>query len=255
MRFRFLPLLILFFSGIISFSAYGQSEKVYPQSGGYWIGYFGDNKINSRFGIHSEVQARNYGINQSVETFLVRVGLNTYINPNTMLTAGYGYIYGDVTSNDVLASNTSEHRIWQQLILRNRTRNIFLEHRFRLEQRFIENLTSETNQTDHRVRYRFQTIFPLYSIDPYLRHWFVTLNNEIMINLKEEPADFFDRNRFFTGIGYQVSPKMNFQLGYLNQFAQVKGRPKGHTDNLIQFSVSYNMDDLMQTIFNSKTGN
>ncbi len=255
MRFRFLPLLILFFSGIISFSAHAQSEKLYPQSGGYWIGYFGDNKINSRFGIHSEVQARNYGINQSVETFLVRVGLNTYINPNTMLTAGYGYIYGDVTSNDVLASNTSEHRIWQQLILRNRTRNIFLEHRFRLEQRFIENLTSETNQTDHRVRYRFQTIFPLYSIDPYLRHWFVTLNNEIMINLKEEPADFFDRNRFFTGIGYQVSPKMNFQLGYLNQFAQVKGRPKGHTDNLIQFSVSYNMDDLMQTIFNSKTQN
>lgn len=252
MNFRLLPLLIFIFAGINA-SLFAQSEQVYPQSGGYWVGYFGDNKINSRFGIHSEVQARNYGIDQSVETLLLRAGLNVYLNPSTMVTAGYGYIYGDPTSDDVIASQTSENRIWQQLILRNRTRNIFLEHRYRLEQRFIHNRTSETHQTDHRVRYRFQTIFPLYSIDPYLRHWFVSVNNEIMVNLKSEPSELFDRNRFFAGIGYQVSPKMNFQLGYMNQFAKSGGRTKGHTDNLVQFSVSYNMDDLMQTFFNSKT--
>lgn len=252
MNFKLLPLFTFIFLGINS-SVYSQTEKVYPQSGGYWIGYFGDNKINSRFGIHSEMQARNFGINQSVETLLIRTGLNVYINPNVMVSAGYGYIYGDPVSDDVIASRTSENRIWQQLILRNRTRNIFLEHRYRLEQRFIHNQTNETHQTDHRIRYRFQTIFPLYSIDPHLRHWFVSVNNEIMVNLKSEPSGLFDRNRFFAGIGYQVSPKMNFQLGYLNQFAQAGGRSKGHTDNLIQFSVSYNMDDVMQTFFNNKS--
>lgn len=227
-------------------------QKTPPKPGGYWLAYSGDNKINSKIGIHSEIQFRNFFVEHSVQTLLTRVGVNYYMHPTAMATLGYGYIIGEPTSDEVIASKVSEHRIWQQILLRQKHRNVFMDHRFRLEQRFLNNLTNKTQQTDHRIRYRFQALVPFYIISPHLRHYFFAMNNEIKINLGKEAAQAFDRNRFFVGLGYQVSPKMNFQLGYLNQFAQFPTKPKGHTDHIGMFAVSYNMDDLMQTFFSTR---
>lgn len=224
-------------------------QTIAPATSGYWLAYSGDNKINEHFGIHSEVQMRSFFVHESVETKLFRVGLNYYIKPHAMLTAGYGYIYNTPSDDYLQASETREHRIWQQLILRQKTRKIFLEHRYRLEQRFIENLSASQTKEEHRLRYRFQSILPLYSLSPHLRHFFVVANNEIMINFRSNPSLLFDRNRFFVGAGYQVSPKLNFQLGYLNQFTHSPGRETAIIDHLLQIGVAYNMDDIMQTFF------
>lgn len=233
-------------------NVHAQVVKSPANPGGYWLAYVGDNKLNSKIGIHSEVQLRNFFLDHSFSTLLLRVGLNVYVKPYAMATAGYGYFHTTPSDEGVIGSTVSENRIWQQLILRQKHTNIFMEHRYRLEQRFLNNLTTKTQQVDHRIRYRFQTLFPLYSITPHLRHFFFAVNNEIMINLKDEPSKLFDRNRFFAGFGYQLSPKMNFQIGYLNQFAQVGYNTKGHTDHVIQLAMVYNMDDLMQTFLNKK---
>ena len=231
----------------------GQQQQVEPNQGGYWIAYIGDNKLNKYIGIHSEAQLRNYFIKHTTESLVLRTGLNVYIKPYAMGTVGYAYVYNNPSESYVNAARVSEHRTWQQLILRQKSRAIFMEHRYRLEQRFLENLSNGTSRIDHRMRYRFQTLLPLYSITPHLRHFFVALNDEIMINFSNNPSKLFDRNRFFVGIGFQVSPKLNFQLGYMNQFAQVIGKPTAHIDHILQFGISYNMDDLMQTFIKKPT--
>ena len=243
---------LLYVFSMTGTTVFSQTDKTAPYPGGYWVSYVGDNKINKRIGIHSEAQFRNFFLPHTVESFIVRTGLNVYIKPYAMATAGYGYIYNTPSSGEVIGARTSEHRIWQQLVLRQKSKNIFMEHRYRLEQRFIENLTTGTKRDDYRFRYRFQTLFPLYSVSPHLRHLFVAVNSELMLNFRSTPSRIFDRNRFFSGIGYQVSPKMNFQLGYLNQFSQVGGASKAQIDHVLQFSVSYNMDDLMQSFFRKK---
>ncbi len=248
---RIATLLLLCVSGG-GLPALGQVAKVAPNPGGYWVSYIGDNKLNARIGIHSEAQFRNFFLDRTVETLLLRTGLNIYLKPYAMGTLGYGYFYNEPSDEQVLGSRVSENRIWQQLILRQKSTFIFMEHRYRLEQRFLQNLSNDTRQTDHRLRYRFQTLFPLYSVSPHLRHFFVALNNEIMINFRRDPSRLFDRNRFFSGLGYQVSPKMNFQLGYLNQLIQIPANPRAQIDHVVQFGVSYNMDDLMQTFFGKK---
>ncbi len=232
--------------------AFSQTPKTPPNPTGYWLAYTGDNKINKSIGIHSEIQLRNLSLKNTNESILTRVGINAYIKPYAMITLGYGYIFSEPSNSTVIGSMVHENRIWQQLILRQKTKYIFIEHRFRLEQRFLQDKTNHTKKRDQRLRYRFQTLYPLYSITPHLRHIFISLNNEIMINYKNNPAQMFDRNRFFAGVGYQVSPKMNFQLGYLNQYAQVGWNIEGHKDHLLLFSISYNMDDLMQNFFNKK---
>lgn len=243
---------LLFVFSLVRNSVFSQEDKIAPNPGGYWISYIGDNKINARIGIHSEAQFRNFFLDRTVESFLVRTGLNVYIQPYAMATAGYGYFYSTPSRGEVAGAETSEHRIWQQLVLRQKTKNIFMEHRYRLEQRFIQHLNTGKKRDDYRLRYRFQTLFPLYSVSPHLRHLFVAVNNEVMVNFRSNPSRIFDRNRFFSGIGYQVSPKMNFQLGYLNQFAQIAGSSEAQIDHVLQFSISYNMDDLMQSFFRKK---
>lgn len=246
--FSFKPLvsLLLGFYALIPLCAMAQTP-VNP--GGYWIAYTGDNKLNKFIGIHSELQGRNFGVARSVETVLVRVGLNVYLKPYAMFTAGYGYIYSNPNDGTLSASRISEHRTWQQLLLRQKTRAIFMDHRYRLEQRFLDNLSTGTSRTEHRIRYRYQVLFPLYTVSPHLRHLFVALNNEIMINFRKNTSELFDRNRIFVAIGYQVHPKLNFQLGYMNQYARSSAVTTGVIDHILQLSVSYNMDDLMGTFF------
>lgn len=211
---------------------------------GNWIMYFGDNKINKKFGIHSEYQARNYFIPNTLSQTLIRTGLNYYISPVSMVTAGYGFIYTEPSSSEG-GSTTLEHRIWQQLILRHRTYNILLEHRYRLEQRFVTNLTTDDFIFDNRIRYRLQALIPLYNISPYLRHFFISSYNEIFMNLgRELSGQYFDRNRLYFALGFQLSPKFNLQLGYLNQVISLPGGLLPDINHNLQMSVVYNMDDL-----------
>lgn len=241
-------LLLLFFYCLPHLHAQNQARN---QPYGNWIMYFGDNKINRKIGIHSEYQARNYFIPNTLNQTLIRTGLNYYISPASMITAGYGFIYTEPSLRES-GNTTLENRIWEQLVLRHRTYNIFLEHRYRLEQRFVKNLTTEQNVFDNRIRYRLQALVPLYNISPYLRHFFIASYNEIFMNLgRELSGQYFDRNRLYFALGFQLNPKFNLQFGYLNQVISLPGGLEPDVNHNFQMSVVYNMDDLT-ALFSSK---
>lgn len=216
---------------------------------GYWLVYFGDNRINDRIGLHTEYQARNLMLEDMVHTHLLRLGINFYTSRTTILTAGYGYFSNELVSPHEATRFDTEHRAWQQLITRSKTNRFFVEHRYRLEQRFVTPHGADQPVISHRGRYRLQTIFPLYTLSPRLRHYFMSANNEIMLNFVNEHAGVFDRNRLYLAVGYQVSPKLNFQIGYLNQVARQKPSAQLERLNHLQFTVAYNMDDLMAGFF------
>ncbi len=221
----------------------------YTDKTGWWLIYFGDNKLNDKFGLHTEAQLRNHFAENQVETSLFRLGLNMYTSKSTIATVGYGYFYNEPNDTELPFAITREHRIWQQFLTRHKSRQLFTEHRYRLEQRFIEFGDGQPSLTDHRMRYRFQVIFPFYTLSPYLRHYFLAGYNEVMLNLRSNSAEIYDRNRLYVALGYQVSPKLNFQLGYMNQAARQPGLASLEINHLLQATVSYNMDDLMRTFF------
>jgi hypothetical protein len=228
---------------LLSHNGYAQNlERRQPF--GNWVMYFGDNKINDKFGIHSEFQARNYFLPNTVNQTLLRVGVNRYVNPNTMFSAGYAYIY-TIPSAEGAGGITSENRLWQQAILRHRTYSIFLEHRYRMEQRYIRNVTEGLNIFDKRFRYRLQALIPLYNISPYWRHYFIAGYNELFMNLgRKVSGQYFDRNRFYLALGYQVKPKFSIQLGHLYEIIALPDGLEPNKTYNFQIGVVYNMDDL-----------
>jgi hypothetical protein len=235
----FLSIFLSFFL-TVTISAQNQSR---PQPYGSWLMYTGDNPINEKFGIHNEAQLRNLGITNTLEQYLVRPGINFYVSPSAMVSTGYGLIYTRPSNNNVLGTRVLEHRIWEQLILRYRTRNVFIEHRYRVEQRFLENLDTQFKGVDNRVRYRIQVTFPLYSLSSKLNHIFFNSYNELFMNLgRKISGDYFDRNRFYLALGYQFNPKINIQLGYLNQIISVQNVGAPDVNHNLQLGLLYNLD-------------
>ena len=143
---------------------------------GIWYMYFGTNKIAERWSIHTEAQFRYFETSSNFNQLLLRTGLNYHINPNAIALIGYGYIRTDPDFSDFRIIDDiiiddiriDEHRIFEQFILKNKVGEFLFEHRYRLEQRFI-NVADRGDfqfdrRTDHRARYRLQVTLPLSNV-------------------------------------------------------------------------------------------
>lgn len=181
----------------------GLAQETGENQWGAWYMYFGTNRLSERFSIHSEAQLRLYETTNNFNQLLLRTGLNYHIKPSAIATLGYGYIATDGTFDEPPGSPDSrEHRIFEQFILTNSVWKIAIEHRYRLEQRFLD----PGSDTQHRARYRLQLTLPLSSV------FFLNFYDEVFLNLQDE---VFGQNRAYAALGLRLSPIATLQLGYL----------------------------------------
>lgn len=199
---------------------------------GFWGMYFGTNRVSEKFSIHTEAQFRFYEVGNNFNQLLLRTGLNYDISKNAMVTLGYGYISTDPTFSEPPGEeNITENRIYQQFVLRNSIGKFKFSHRYRLEQRFINNPLTGTD-TQHRARYFLRVTYPL---GP---SWFLTAYEEVFINLQEP---IFGQNRLYGAVGYTVSKDVALQLGYL------KNHFTGRNFDRLQIGIWWNTDLRKQT--------
>lgn len=210
MRKLFLVFLIISFN--FSFSQVDQSKT------GAWYMYFFNHQFkNSQFGIQGDLQYRNWNIIGDLEQLLIRSGLTfNPINADILLTIGYA----NITTGQFGESNNTaaESRIYQEALISQKLGNrIYLAHRFRYEQRFVEN-------QDFRTRYRYNIFMniPLNKTELIKNVIYVAFYNELFINGQTDIGnnrivELFDRNRTYLGLGYVLKPGQKFQLGLMNQ--------------------------------------
>jgi len=189
---------------------------------GNWMIYFGDYQIDSRWNLHHEIQYRNYNAVGDLEQLLIRTGLGYDLSPgNDNFLLGYGYILSEPYSEDDGGKfQVQEHRIFQQFITVQKYSGIQLQHRYRFEQRWVEE--------DFLLRFRYflSLQIPLIKAVSYP---YVSVYNEVFLQPEEI---VFDRNRLYLGLGYKWSSKARAELGYMNQFFTDDGRDQM---NLILF--------------------
>ena len=173
---------------------------------GSWLMYFGTNQIADKWSIHTELQYRTYEVLSNFNQLLPRVGVNYHISDKASVTLGYAYIPTDPTFTEPDGEeNVTENRIFQQFVLKNNVGKFKFSHRYRLEQRFIDNPITG-NDTQHRARYLLRVTYPLNET------WFLTAYDEVFINLQEP---LFGQNRLYGAVGYNASKKVSLQFGYL----------------------------------------
>ncbi len=204
--------IILVFAFFISSLSFSQKSDT-----GNWFIYFGNQKINQKWNWHNEIQYRNFNFIGDTNQLLLRTGIGynlTKKNNNILL--GYGFINTQkYLPNSDQKIDFNEHRIFQQFINRPSYNRFFLQHRFRLEERFLP------NDFQMRVRYLLGINIPINKKSIEKNTVYFSGYNEIFINA-EKPI--FDRNRLFGAVGYVCNKNIKIEVGFMAQTLEKSNR-------------------------------
>ncbi len=208
---------------LLPFLASGQDSNL-----GNWLIYIGNKKINQNWNIHNEVQYRNYNAIGDLEQLLLRTGLGyTFNEGNNNLLIGYGFILSEnYIDNSDTKTSINEHRIFQQFTSKQNLGIIKINHRYRFEQRFVEE--------DYKMRFRYflSLNIPLVKVENDSKHLYLSAYNEIFLNTE---SSIFDRNRLYGGIGYHLNKNIRLELGYMNQFFETSSRDQINIITFVNF--------------------
>lgn len=177
---------------------------------GNWFLYFGNQKINNRWNWHNEVQYRNYNFAGDLEQLLLRTGIGYNLSENNNnLLLGYAYVHSEpyvAGTNEKL--NTNEHRIFQQIISKQQFGRVNIQHRYRFEQRFVE------EDFKMRARYFLSLNVPINKKEMEKNTIYASVYNEIFINTD---FNYFDRDRIYCGVGYCFNKNFKVEAGVMTQ--------------------------------------
>ena len=196
---------------------------------GNWLVYFGNQKINNKWLLQSDMQYRLNQIPNQKSQLLLRAGIGynlTEANNNLLL--GLAYVQSNWEEGDETISTTHEKRIYQQYLYKQKRNNLFLTHRVRMEERFI------ANDFALRSRYFLSVQKPLNGKLLNRRSLYASGFNELFIDISNQK---FDRNRFFTGIGYGVTNDIRLETGYLIQ--SQKNSTRGQFQLIVYNNLSF----------------
>jgi hypothetical protein len=233
---------------LLNVSFVSQAQTTHQFSG--WLGAFGRVELKNNFSLHVESQLRSTNDLEQIQTLLFRVGLNYNIKSNQILTVGYAYISNRRTVDGV-SGYAPEDRIWEQFVLNEsfafHARNVSIQNRFRLEQRFIGQSVVEDDQLMtsgfnfvQRIRYFARMIAPFNKTPGgFKKGAFFSLQDEVFFNIGDVSVvngKTFDQNRAYFSIGYRFSPRNDTEIGYMNQFILNKGIAKT-INNIVQIAT------------------
>lgn len=207
----------LFAICIYCFPSTLKSQVDESQTGAWYMYFWNTTFGESNFGLQGDIQYRNWNMIGDLEQLLLRGGLTFQPNNSSIkFTLGYGNIttgeFGDGTET------VAESRIYQEALLPQKVGSRFyLTHRFRFEQRWVENQDTRT-----RWRYAIFLNVPFNKATLEKGAVYLALYNELFINGGRNIGDgrmveVFDRNRTYGAIGYSIANNLRTQLGYMQQ--------------------------------------
>jgi hypothetical protein len=179
---------------------------------GNWLIYNGTFVFSNRWSVFTEAQLRLYELVSNPQEAFVRAAAHYNFNPTALVGLGYSHIWGWPFEEDTGEDAESvENRIYQQFAIKHWWGRAGFEHRYRLEQRWIQR-AGETDY-ENRTRYRLQVTIPLNRSSMERGAFFVNVYDEIFIDIASVLT--LDQNRLYAAAGYQFNPLANLQLGYL----------------------------------------
>lgn len=241
-------LLIFCLLWICNLSVFAQKEKV--ENINTWFYYLGNHKFHEKWGLHSDFQYRRKDFLAEKSQFLGRIGVEYCLGQGIQVTVGYAF------SRLFLRENQSdfasdENRFWEQLSINQSVNRTKIQHRFRLEQRFMEKWNTAENSNvylaetvlNHRIRYRLMLLIPINKNEMQDQTLFANLFNEVMLGLgkKDQPLSF-DQNRLYAGLGWRFNDRFNVQIGYQFQYVEKTNGVPDDQLHILQTGITYNFN-------------
>ena len=198
--------------------ATAQAQVDEDQLGAWYMYFFNAPLKDSQWGFQGDVQYRNWDMGGDLEQLLLRGGVTWRPKSgDAMFTLGYA----NITSGEFGPSDETrrEDRTYLEALLpQTLGERVHLRHRFRYEQRWVEN-------QDFRTRWRYALFMDVPFNDTVVKQgtWYFAFYNELFINGQRDIGDdrtveTFDRNRLYGALGYGLRDKLRLQFGYMHQY-------------------------------------
>jgi len=196
-----------------------------------WLNQFHTINITQNISVLAEYQWRRTEGLKSWQQSLLRGGIQYKFKSGVSVLAGYGWIetfpYGDYPPK--ASQPFPEHRIYEQVIWNDNIGRVMLNHRGRLEQRFLGVL--DPAATDgrsitkwnylNRFRYQLKATVPLNHATLTDKTIYATAFDEVFIGFgKNVNANIFDQNRIGLGLGYKLHKRLSLEAVAFNQTVQ-----------------------------------
>ncbi|RYE18220.1 MAG: DUF2490 domain-containing protein [Sphingobacteriaceae bacterium] len=204
---------------VLLFASTPSSAQINEFTG--WGAWFHSQKFSKHWGGLFDLQLRSAPEFGYVRNPLIRPAVSYYFNPNKLVSVGYLFT-GTKRYNDSESIFRVEQRIFEQFIINHKLgKSNTLQHRFRLEQRFVNSQGTQDQFFAQRLRYFARGIFPFKKDSVFRKGAFVGLQNEVFANVQNSAklnGQFFDQNRAYASVGYRLNRKIDLETGYLNQY-------------------------------------
>jgi hypothetical protein len=225
---KFLKQLMFFFTLIgICGHTFSQEQRLSDHNSIGWLAFTGTFKIHPKIALHTEYQWRRVDGLKNPQQSLLRTGMNYALRKDVSLNAGYAFAETDHYGDYPNVNAFSEHRIYEQIVLKNPIGKVDVSHRFTLEQRFIEKFSIQNGETNtdwvflNRIRYRVRAEIPVYKNSTDNNSLSIILLDEVFVGFgKNVGANVFDQNRLAVLLGYKVNKNVKIEAGYLSQILQ-----------------------------------
>lgn len=181
-----------------------------------WWTYSGNHEIADKFSVHTLYSWRRNDFVKHWQQSLLRLGINYHIDKRFIFTGGYDYVVTFPYGKQPIAKETTEQRIFEQLILKNKIGRVYFLHRYKLEQRFIG--LGNAQKFRNRIRYRLVFTIPLNNKELTDKTFFTYGYDELFIGFGNGVSRNFNQNWVSLGFGYKLNKNIAVKLGYKNQY-------------------------------------
>jgi len=187
--------------------------------------------FNNKWSTWAELQTRSNKLYDQFFYHEIKGGFQYNLTDAASLLTGIGqYATYSPGGNFKTPVVTHEFRLWQQVTLTNNISRLKIEHRYRIEQRWL------TQEYRNRFRYRLSSLLPIGSATLIPHVFYLTAFNEIFLTNKKP---HFERNRLYGGAGYQFSKTITLQCGIAIQYSY-RANGSSVTDRFLQTLLLFN---------------
>ncbi|WP_303311159.1 DUF2490 domain-containing protein [Hymenobacter sp. BT730] len=223
-----------------------RAQKQYVREQQTWLGVFNQTRFSQRWGSWTDLHLRlhDHFVQEKFQA-LARVGLTYYLTDDVRLTGGYAYVHH--YPDGARTVGQPEHRPWQQVQWFTKFPKARLMQWVRLEERFRRTIQNNERTDDfdfnYRTRYNAALFVPLTKRGFEPGGLQFLLNNEVMMNFgREIRYNYFDQNRLFAGLVYQVNKHAQLQGGYMHLFQQLPAGSTYRNQHTIRLFYFHNFD-------------
>ncbi|QNF34113.1 DUF2490 domain-containing protein [Adhaeribacter swui] len=231
--------------------ALGQTNRIADKNKIGWFVYEGDHALSKKWKLHTEYQWRRIDYIKSWQQSLARVGFTYQILPQVKVGAGYTsfitFPYGGYPTAET-GDPFPERRLHQDIQLSNTMGRVALQHRFRLEQRWLGQLQQSTGKNvqsweyQNRIRYQIALQVPLQGLTLDDQEWYINFFDELFLGFgKNVGQNVYNQNRISGGLGYQFTDDFQVELNYLYQITQHAETDPVSGNNVFEYNQGFRL--------------